>query len=295
MDSRGSVIASGEGLYVKPEKVDERMNSLSNPQALAQQLRDKKAEEKKADAVAKADARRKMEEQKAELKAIAKAAKEEEEFQREVEKYENAGEHPLMYLAALQSMSGENREMSMPLSGYGLSTDGVPAYDRAMGFSISDITKAFSNAQNIATQATKGFSISDITKAFSNAQNIATQATNIIRTIVPAPAPAVVQASQQIVAPCTTIKYQDDTGGASVTQVNMALEQLYRRRSELQSERSQNQSGKQPPRQEDFMTWAKKTRLGPVSAWQAMLGLGGLVGGLAVLKIVMAVMPSKRA
>ena len=279
MDSRGSVIASGEGLYVKPEKVDERMNSLSNPQALAQQLRDKKAEEKKADAVAKADARRKMEEQKAELKAIAKAAKEEEEFQREVEKYENAGEHPLMYLAALQSMSGENREMSMPLSGYGLSTDGVPAYDRAMGFSISDITNAFSNAQNIATQATKGFSISDITKAFSNAQNIATQATNIIRTIVPAPAHAVVQAS-----PCTTIKYQDDTpapavvqasrqivapGGASVTQVNMA--------------------------QEDFMTWAKKTRLGPVSAWQAMLGLGGLVGGLAVLKIVMAVMPSKRA
>lgn len=241
MDSRGRVVAAGEGLYNKPVTVGERDNAVGNPRALAQAMRDQKAKEKAEAARIAAEKKAQKKAEQEELKAVAKAAREEEAFQREIEKYENAGEHPLMYLAALQSMSGENRDMNMPLCGYGLSTDGVPAYDRAMG----------------TFPAGMGLSWGDVTGALSNVQTTASQVMNIVRTVTPASTPApVVQATQQMVAPA---------GSPVVIQAPEV----------------------------DFMTWMKQTRIGPVTAYQAMLGLGGLVGTLAVVKVITAFWPRR--
>jgi len=135
---------------------DQTDNTLSNPVASAQMFRDQERvhfatmaqAEQCACAAAAAKASRQA--------FIEQMAQEHDDYVREAVSSNTAGEHPLTYIAALQSMAGGSGEQCSPLNGYLLSQDGVPAYDRTMngypafhgnlGQTIAQITSAAESA-----------------------------------------------------------------------------------------------------------------------------------------------------
>lgn len=181
MDRKGNVVASGEGVFTIPTNVSHGNMAVGNPAETAENLRSKERQAAKQAKEVERQRKEQLKQEKLYMKERDKAAKAQARYEAEALQNENSGEHPLMYLAALQSMNGECREFNHPLNGYGLSTDGVPAYDRAMGFSFSDITSAMSNVQSIAQSAEQTIQ-------------------SVVRVVKPAPAPQpIVQSVTEIV------------------------------------------------------------------------------------------------
>lgn len=152
LSPKGEVIAAGEGSFRIPQAVKEQDHALTHPVKTAEKLRELDREERQKIAKAEKERAKRNKEEAKRVAAEFKRSREYQEHLDEIAKAENVGEHPLMYLAAMQSMNGSHRDYQYGISGYGLSTDGVPAYDRAMGFSFADITGAIADVSNTINQ-----------------------------------------------------------------------------------------------------------------------------------------------
>lgn len=132
LDRHGNAVVAGEGTFRVPMGADQTDNTLSNPVATAQMLRDQERVHYATMAQAESDAADYASDVAARQAFIEQMAQEHDDYVREAVSSNTAGEHPLTYIAALQSMAGGSSEQCSPLNGYLLSQDGVPAYDRAM-------------------------------------------------------------------------------------------------------------------------------------------------------------------
>lgn len=172
MDRHGRVVVAGEGTYRVPMGAEETDNSLSAPVSAAQMLL-----EREHDEFATLAAVESLAQKQARLRAIQAdreqaAAQDQEEYQREAEASANAGEHPLTYVAALQTMAGDSSEHYSPISGYLLSQDGVPSIDRTMnGHSpMQGLGDWLSDLQDVASSVQE--TTSNVSDAWSNVQEI---------------------------------------------------------------------------------------------------------------------------
>lgn len=132
MDRYGNVVQAGEGTFRVPMGVHETDNTLSNPAAAAEMILERERDEYATMAAMEDEAAAAREVYAARAAFMDRMAQEHEDYVDEAMASETGGEHPLTYIAALQSMSGNSSEQWSPLSGYLLSQDGVPAFDRTM-------------------------------------------------------------------------------------------------------------------------------------------------------------------
>lgn len=188
MNRMGEVVVAGEGTYRVPMGADERDNTLSNPALQAEMLR----EEERAEfaTLAAIDHQRQAD---AEVRAsqnalMRQAAEDYQDYVEEGQASIYGGEHPLTYIAALQSMAGNDCEQYDPLNGYLMSQDGVPAFDRtmsgrsdlirnhSMGDWLSDLTDTVSQVADAA---------SDVSDAISPSAQAATPTTQAVAPVAP--------------------------------------------------------------------------------------------------------------
>lgn len=155
LDSRGNVIAMGAERVREVSRVDQRDHAVSDPHAMAEQIRREKRDEerrvKEAEKAQKAKNKAREKELKAELK------RQEEEYKREQESMrhngECCGEDQMLAIAALQTMGGFARDFNHGISGYGLSSDGSFDHSRGLGFDFSSITNVVNQASSTLQNA----------------------------------------------------------------------------------------------------------------------------------------------
>jgi len=182
MNRFGQVVAAGEGSYNKPCEVEQRMHTLGNPEAVAEQMR---SEERRGIQMARAkdEARAKVyRARKAMAKKAMGEAQELSDYQKQMsnESADFGENQKLLALAAGQTLNGGlMSEFEMGISGYGLSIDGRPALDRGLGFSWGDVTSTIQNVQSV----------------IENPSEIIEMVTEAATPDAPAPTPSVVQVS----------------------------------------------------------------------------------------------------
>lgn len=141
----------------KPDHVDERDLSIGNPHQAARRLAEE--EQKAVKALSKWELWKKERADRAKLMAEKRRqeAEYEIEHRRQAELMNNGDEHPLAYLAALQTLSGSHQDMRMGISGDGLSVDGSCADDRMQGFGSLgwDFNSFLSDAQKTVDSISK--------------------------------------------------------------------------------------------------------------------------------------------
>jgi len=185
----GEVVVEGEGTFRVPMGVDETDNSLSNPVTTAEALREHERQTYAHMAAIETSTAQRRRLRLAQEDRMNEAAEDQAAFQREAEADYTGGQHPLTYLAALQTMAGNSMEQISPISGYTLSQDGVPAFDKTMnGYSVmrgmgdwlSDIQSGVEQVQN---------TVSDVQDYTTQAQDIYATAQGIISPQAPPPPP----------------------------------------------------------------------------------------------------------
>jgi|WetSurMetagenome_2_1015567.scaffolds.fasta_scaffold234760_2 hypothetical protein len=191
MDRFGNVVQAGEGTFRVPMGVHETDNTLSNPAAAAEMILERERNEYATMAAAQDNRDEASRVRAARSAFINRMAQDQEEYVDEAMASETGGEHPLTYLAAIQSMAGNSSEQWTPLSGYLLSQDGVPAFDRtmngyqpmrgSMGDWLDDLKSTVSQAQS---------TVSDIQDIESQAMDLKNQVVDVLPVSQSAPAPS---------------------------------------------------------------------------------------------------------
>lgn len=175
LDRFGRAVVAGEGTFRTPMGVEEVDNTLSKPVSQAEALYERgrmeyatmaamgqMQDEADAEAAAEAGFRQRL-------------AQDYRDYTDEYVRETNGGEHPLLYMAALQSMAGAGMEHQHPLTGYGLTQDGQIDWARGMSGRYeamgqdADLTALVSQAQQISQAATQ--SANNITNGVNTTAN----------------------------------------------------------------------------------------------------------------------------
>lgn len=180
MDRMGRVVQVGEGSFRVPVGVEQTDNTLSAPASQAEALWEQDRAEYATLAANQSRAEEARMREEAFRDSLRAQAEDFQNFMKEAAESVNAGEHPLTWVAALQSMAGNSHEHYCPINGYMLSQDGVPAFDRTMsgesplrsgrmGDLMSDLQSFATQTQAVVNQG------ASITEAMMNMTQAPTQ------------------------------------------------------------------------------------------------------------------------